>query len=221
MQTIHAVIFDVDGLMFDSERIFKKIYEKTNKLFSLPFNESFRQTICGKNEQAVRKELKLMFPFLNVDAYRSTFYELVQTEFSKRGAKCKKGLLTLMHYLQQNNIPMAIASGSGRTQVENLLQKAHINTDDFSCMICGDDHVQPKPHPEIFLKICEALHEKPEHVLVLEDSPNGIMGAYNAGCVAIMIPDIIEPSKEIQNMCYKILPDLYAVKKELLKLNHI
>lgn len=215
MQTICAVIFDVDGLMFDSERVSKLVFEKLNKQFSIPLTETWRQSICGKNEEMIRNELKNMFPELDVDAYRTAFSENVQAIFHKRGAKCKKGLKSLLKFLQKNHIPMAIASGSQLPHIQNLLEKAHIDISIFSAIVCGSDNVLPKPHPDIFLKACEHLHVKPEHTIVLEESPNGIIGAYKAGCMPIMVPDLIKPTPEIQTMCYKILPDLYKVKKEV------
>lgn len=215
MQTIRAVIFDVDGLMFDSERVGKRILEKLNKQLSIPLTETWRQSICGKNEETIRNELKKMFPDLDVVYYRNSFFENVQAIFHKRGAKCKKGLKALLKFLQKNHIPMAIASGSKLPHIKNLLAKAHIDTSIFSAIVCGSDNVLPKPHPDIFLKTCEHLHANPEHTIVLEDSPNGIIGAYKAGCMPIMVPDLIKPTPEIQTMCYKILPNLYKVKKEV------
>ena len=163
----------------------------------------------------IRNELKNMFPELDVDAYRTAFSENVQAIFHKRGAKCKKGLKSLLRFLQENHIPMALTSGSQLPHIQNLLEKAHIDKNLFSVIVCGSDNVLPKPHPDIFLKTCEHLHANPEHTIVLEDSPNGIIGAYKAGCMPIMVPDLIKPTPEIQTMCYKILPNLYKVRKEL------
>jgi len=97
-------------------------------------------------------------------------------------------------------------------EVENHLKDANI-FDYFSVVVCGDMVSKSKPEPEIYLKACELLHEKPENCFALEDSKNGLLAAYNAGCKAIMVPDLWQPDDEILDCLYGRFHDLDAVKE--------
>ena len=117
-----------------------------------------------------------------------------------------------MEYLKNANAKLAVASSSPRWEVEKHLNDAGI-IDCFSAIICGDMVEKSKPAPDIYIKACEMLNENPEECIALEDSKNGLLSAYRAGCKPIMVPDLWQPDEEILQIIKGKYSDLEQVKK--------
>ena len=124
----------------------------------------------------------------------------------------KQGLYVLLEYLKNANAKLAVASSSPRWEVEKHLNDAGI-IDCFSAIICGDMVEKSKPAPDIYIKVCEMLNENPEECIALEDSKNGLLSAYRAGCKPIMVPDLWQPDEEILQIIKGKYSDLEQVKK--------
>lgn len=124
----------------------------------------------------------------------------------------KQGLYVLLEYLKNANAKLAVASSSPRWEVEKHLNDAGI-IDCFSAIICGDMVEKSKPAPDIYIKACEMLNENPEECIALEDSKNGLLSAYRAGCKPIMVPDLWQPDEEILQIIKGKYSDLEQVKK--------
>lgn len=120
-----------------------------------------------------------------------------------KGLKIKKGLLELINYLKENNYLIAIASSSKKERINWYLEIININKNIFNVITCGDDIINGKPAPDIFLKTCEKLNVKPSRTIVLEDSNNGIKAAKKAGCISVLIPDL-DVIKETTTFDYKL-----------------
>jgi HAD superfamily hydrolase (TIGR01509 family) len=134
------------------------------------------------------------------------------------GVPVKSGLYELIEYLNHKKMKMAVATSTSRSRALNLLRLAKIENY-FDYILCGDEIVNSKPNPEIFLKVANELRCTPSKCLVLEDSELGITAAYNAGMVPIMIPDLMEPSNEIQSLIFRRMNTLLEVKLFLEKSN--
>jgi len=126
----------------------------------------------------------------------------------------KKGLYTLLEYLKKVNARLAVASSSPKWEVEKHLKDAGIR-DYFSVIVCGDMVEKSKPEPEIYLKACELLKVKPQECIALEDSKNGLLSAYRAGCKPIMVPDLWQPDEETLQIIKAKYSDLEQVKEAL------
>ena len=118
----------------------------------------------------------------------------------ERGVDLKVGVYPLLSHLKTLGYPMAIASSSTRKRAEKILDDHHI-LDFFSSTVFAEDITHSKPHPEIFLKACDALMVQPGDAVVFEDSENGIKAACNAGIPVICIPDMKEPSSKWLAQC--------------------
>ena len=206
-----AILFDFDGLMFDTEFLWKKYNEEANKVFNVNFTEDDRIRIVGKHEQEIRHILHELFPSLNVDEYRDWLREKVYYHQRNMAVDAKKGLLELLNFIRKNNIKSAIVSGSERMVIENMLDKTNIKSSVFQTMVTGDMKVTPKPNPDVYLLACENLGIKPEEAIVLEDSYNGVKAGKNAGCFTIMIPDTFPVTEEMEQTADLILNDLNEV----------
>lgn len=206
-----AVIFDFDGLMFDTESIWKKSFEEANKIFSTGFSEKERVKTIGGNESEIRRILRETNPNIDVDRYRDFMQQMSYNTLLNNGAESKCGLFEILAFIKENKIPTAIVSGSERKVINAILGKANIKEEFFSTFVTGDMKINPKPAPDVYLKACTVLNVKPCEVIVLEDSYNGVRAGHNAGCFTIMIPDTMPVTSEMEQTANLILNDLNEV----------
>lgn len=207
-----TVIFDMDGLMFDTESVFVKAWDYAGEkigvgkagymvLKTLGMNIAMSREVWlsefgdAYDEQELRKHTK---DFLNEYYYNNR-------------VPVKKGLYPLLEYLKKNGYRLAVASSSPRWEVEKQLKDAEV-FEYFERIVCGDMVEKSKPEPEIYLKACELLDEKPQNCFALEDSKNGLLSAYRAGCHPIMVPDLWQPDEEIEQILCGKFENLEKVK---------
>lgn len=208
---INAVIFDMDGLMFDTEALAKKGWLIAGREMRLPIADELIYRVIGLNAASVRKTCMDYFgPEFDYDAFRGRVSAYMQKSLDEDGMPVKRGLPELLAYLKQNRYRTAVASSSPRATVEDYLRRAGME-DDFSALICGDMIKRGKPEPDIFLKAAELLGAAPENCLVLEDSSNGLRAARAAGIKAIMVPDLIEPTAELRGIACAVCESLHEV----------
>lgn len=203
-----AIIFDFDGLMFDTEKIWKKFFHKGNKKFKVNLIEKDRLELIGKNEEAVRSHMLEKFPTLDVATYRDWIRGHAIHSLLTFGAKKKKGLKEILKFAKSKNLLCGIASGSEKEVITKIMDKAKVDVNIFSTFACGDMKIKPKPNPDVFLKVCKDLGVEPNEAIVLEDSYNGVRAGKRAGCFTIMIPDTAPVTQEMKDTADLILNNL-------------
>ena len=206
-----AVLFDFDGLMFDTEKVWQTYNNKANEVFNINFTEEDRGKIAGKREPEIREILKRLFPTLDVDSYREWLRSHVFSHQINGDVKAKLGLFELLAFIKEHNLFSAIVTGSDLIVVKNLLNKSNIDLNDFKTIISGDLDIKTKPAPDVYLLACEKIGIKPEEAIVLEDSHNGVRAGKSAGCFTIMIPDTMKLTEEIKQVADLVLNDLNEV----------
>ena len=188
---IKAVIFDMDGLMFDTEKLWEETFIVVGNKMEYDLTKEFHLKTIGTNYKTINDIFKKEF---GIDFPVHTFYKearkYMDEKIKKEGLKIKKGLLELLNYLKENNYLIAIASSSKKERINWYLDIINIDKNIFNAIICGDDVKRGKPEPDIFLKACEKLKVNPKETIVLEDSNNGIRAAKKAGCISVLIPDL-------------------------------
>ena len=208
---IKAIIFDMDGLMIDSERVTFECYQERLKDMNLTMDEEFYKTILGKPIKGIYQRFYDVygndFPIENVI---QDVHQLMAERFETEGVPVKKGLVELLHYLKDNNYKTIVATSSNRDRVDKILAQAKI-TEFFDDSICGDEVTKGKPNPEVFLKSCQKLGVNVDEAIVLEDSEAGIQASYDANIKVICIPDMKYPEKQYEEKTFKILKDLTEV----------
>ncbi|NLC48390.1 MAG: HAD family phosphatase [Tenericutes bacterium] len=212
MKEIKAVVFDMDGLMFDTEKLWLESVIKTNEEYgyNVPFDTAVE--CVGKRKDYTKSKLKeVLGENFDADKFRELNVMFMNEDVNKNGLRVKKGLTELLEFLYEKNIKIAIASSSSNKEIEKRLKEANISLKYFDSIIGGYLVSKPKPDPEIYLKSCEILNVNPKNALALEDSEYGVISASKAGMKVILIPDIKLPSKEIQNLAYKTLNNLLEV----------
>lgn len=208
---IKAIIFDMDGLMIDSERVTFECYQERLKDMNLTMDEEFYKTLLGKPIKGIYQRFYDVygndFPIENVI---QDVHQLMAERFETEGVPVKKGLVELLHYLKENNYKTIVATSSNRDRVDKILAQAKI-TEFFDDSICGDEVTKGKPNPEVFLKSCQKLGVNVDEAIVLEDSEAGIQASYDANIKVICIPDMKYPEKQYEEKTFKILKDLTEV----------
>ena len=203
-----AVIFDMDGLMINSERVTFEGYQLVMRKLGLSISEDFYKQLLGKTlptaYQIFYNEYGDDFPMEQV---LNDVHQYMADLFDQEGVPLKKGLLELLIYLKENNYKTIVATSSTRKRVDHILGLADI-IKYFDDSICGDEVTHGKPHPEVFLRACEKLGVNPSDAIVLEDSEAGIQAAYSD---VICIPDMKYPEQEFEKMTTKILDSLDQV----------
>ena len=208
---IKAIIFDMDGLMIDSERVTFECYQERLKDMNLTMDEEFYKTLLGKPIKGIYQRFYDVygndFPIENVI---QDVHQLMAERFETEGVPVKKGLVELLHYLKDNNYKTIVATSSNCDRVDKILAQAKI-TEFFDDSICGDEVTKGKPNPEVFLKSCQKLSVNVDEAIVLEDSEAGIQASYDANIKVICIPDMKYPEKQYEEKTFKILKDLTEV----------
>lgn len=210
---IEALLFDMDGLLLDTERMQDKIWDKAKEHFHYDFNESFKKEMRGINIQAslkiYEKYFGKNFDYQTVLKWRRAYFmEIAKNE----GIPIKKGALELLRYARQKGIHCALATSTERNRFMQYIPYLEENIFDFFDVIVDGSMVQrSKPDPEIFLLAADKLGVAIENCMVLEDSINGVKAGIASGAMTVMIPDLMQPTDEIKDKVYCILNDLSKV----------
>ena len=208
---IKGAVFDMDGLMFDSEKLVFENWKKMLTELGYEYNiEIFKNTIGLRTDETKRYYNSLYTEGFDYDALKIRSRKMFFDRIEREGVPIKKGLYELLDFLKQNNNKMAVATSTSRQSCERMLKKSGVYPY-FDEIICGDDVTQGKPHPEVFLKASERLGVNPENCIALEDSINGIKSAFSAGMITIMVPDFLQPTDEIKPMINHLCNDLTEV----------
>lgn len=197
---IEAVVFDMDGLMFDSERIVQHAWNLAGEQMGYGKLGHHIYNTMGLNvvgrEAYFQEHLGEQFPFADFCVkYRKVFRGYVE----EHGLPVKDGLYELLDVLKKWGIKRAVATSSSHDHTVKNLKEAGI-LDDFQAVVTGEMVSEAKPSPEIYLKACKMIDTEPEHALALEDSYNGIRAAHHAGMTVIMVPDLLVDSSPVDEL---------------------
>ena len=199
-----AVIFDMDGLMIDTERLALKAWQLAGADFGFPISDDIFITMIGRNRwDSDRTLVEIFGSDFPVDAVRKKYRTYLDGWIDEGKLAVKSGLLDLLGFLDRISMPKAVATS---TEYERAIHKLSLTNllDHFPVVIGGDQVQKGKPAPDIFLATAVQLGMLPEHCLVLEDSDAGIQAAYEAGMTPVMIPDMKPPSEKSLAFAYRI-----------------
>lgn len=206
-----AVLFDIDGLMLDSERIARVAWTRALADYGYHLAPTDYLGMIGRTVEDAHQILDGLFgtgvPFQQVFDRRQVYYE---AHIDSDGLPVKPGLLDLLDFLEANQITKAVASSTPSWFARRKLEKTGLLAR-FSTLVCGDMIPRGKPFPDLFLEAARRIGFAPRQCLVLEDSEAGIRAACGGGMLPVMIPDIKPPSPEVAALAYRVLPSLTDV----------
>lgn len=193
---IKGVIFDMDGTMFDTEPISARCWIEAGEKLGIPITKSMVYTFCGKTMPAIKgileKAVEVEFDYEEVVRTRQEIYDnIIKTE----GVPHKEGLVELLQYLKDEQIPAAVSTSTNQETAEMVIKKAGVY-EYFTAFVYGDMVEKSKPAPDIFWEAARRIGKDPKECLVVEDSPAGIMAGKAAGGYTILIPDVADVTEE-------------------------
>lgn len=207
---IRAVIFDMDGLLTDSEIVGLRVIKDCGKLQGYELDEAVVLQTIGSTNTACIETYRRHYPGMNGERLFADFHRAMLDLAREGGIPLKKGARELLDTLRARGIPTAVASSSAQEVIELYLGKAGVLSC-FDALVSGMGGIASKPAPDIFLKAAQALNTPPEECLVLEDSVNGIKAGRAAGMTVCMVPDLFPFTDALAPYCDAVKPDLAAV----------
>jgi HAD superfamily hydrolase (TIGR01509 family) len=213
---VEAVLFDMDGLLVDTESIYRDAILAEAEARGRPMALSLFLQMVGLPAHASDELARDHFGAdVDLGAYNNEVDARVK-ERLEAGVALKQGVIELLDLLDELNMPRAIVTSSSHATVDAHLGRTGI-VPRFNAVVARGDYARGKPHPDPFLRAAEILRRPPTGCLVLEDSHNGIRAAHAAGMATIMVPDLLEPNEEIHGLCLAVVETLHDVREGLLK----
>lgn len=218
MTAVEAVVFDMDGLIFDSERVVQRSWNDAGEILGYGRIGEHIYNTLGFNVKRREQYFKSVY---GADFRMEEFNQITRERFheivGEEGLGVKPGVRELLEYLKSRGIKTAVATSSRKEYSTGILTDAGL-MGYFDGAVFGDMVENAKPDPEIYLKACDAIGAKPENSVALEDAPAGIRAAHAAGMTPLMIPDLVEPDEEIKKLYFRrfnSLPEVLEFLKNI------
>ena len=202
-----GVVFDLDGTLIDSEALVREAYFATSRRFGVSITDAQFLSLVGRNREDNDAQLRHYF---GVDFPLDDFHLANRAHLGERTAPLKTGVYDILDHLDGAGLPYALATSSGPVWVEKHFTAYDLGRR-FKAVITREDCVNGKPHPEPYLKAAALLATAPENVVALEDSYPGVRAAHAAGCMTIMVPDLLSPDDEMREKALHVLDTLHDV----------
>lgn len=209
---INAVIFDMDGVLIDTEKHYYAAWREAARMAGFEFQREHALMLRSCDAQLASKMMKDIFgESFDYFAIRDVRRRLVAERIEKYGLEKKPGIDEILAFLHDKGIKTAVATATPIELTLQHLEKIGVK-DRFDRIVSAKQVEHGKPAPDVYLYACEQIGEKPENCIAVEDSPNGIRSAYAAGCRPVMVPDLTQPDDEIKPLLYGVAETLTGIK---------
>lgn len=205
-----AVVFDMDGVLIDTEKIYRQSWKKNAATIGMSEDEMehWCDWIAGGNTESNARLFKSIrgedFDYL---AFRQRTMDLFNEHVAKYGIDIKPYVEDTLKFLKEKGIKIAVATSTSRDRAMQRLESVHI-AEYFDEMVCGDEIAKGKPDPDIYYRACEKLGIEPEMAVAVEDSLNGVVSASVAGLYTVMVVDLIKPNETTEEYADETLYDI-------------
>ncbi len=210
---LKGVIFDMDGLMFDTEQIWQKNWNLIADEMGIKLAEDFKYNICGTSGALMNSVIEKFYGVEDGSGIAADCRKRVHDDLMESTPE-KPGVHEILEFFRDNGVRIAVASSSSVEQIKRNLQNT--DTQDFiEVIVSGSELKRGKPAPDIFLAAAERLGLDPKECYVFEDAFNGVMAGHAAGCCTIMIPDQMQPTDEIRAQADAVCSSLLEARDML------
>ena len=211
----NAVIFDMDGVIFDTERVYLEIWQSVFEKYGYKMTKELYVNVMGTGRKNV---IKTFLENFGDDLPIEKMYEEKDNQLfyiiENQGIPLKEGVKELFSMLKEKNYKIALATSAKRERVEKQIKDKWLK-ESFDAIVCGDDVEKGKPSPDIFLKAAKKIDVEPENCFVVEDSPAGIKAAFSGGMKGIHVEDLKAADEDILKYCEKNFKNLQEIKEYL------
>lgn len=212
---IDTVIFDMDGTLIDTEKYYRIFWPKALACFGYHMTDEQTLSMRSLGRPFAPAYLKELFgEALDYYAVRDKRKKLMEECLNKEGIKLKPGAVELLTWMKEHNIRAAVATATDMERTSKYLAQLGLHPY-FDKIISATMVKEGKPSPHIYLYACEQLDRKPEDCIAVEDSPNGVLSAYGAGCKVVMVPDQTQPDTELREKLYACVQTLTDIQRLL------
>ncbi|ASI94676.1 HAD family phosphatase [Vibrio rotiferianus] len=208
-----AAIFDMDGLLLDTERVCMRIFKQACEVQNLPFHEDVYLSIIGRNAAGIEVIFRKAYGE-DLDRLHKEWRTRYNAVVQHQAIPVKQGVIELLEWLKKNGIPTAVATSTANEVAKKKLELAGLSKY-FDNLTTGCEVTHGKPDPEIYLLAASRLNVDPTKCLAFEDSNNGVRSAVSAKMITFQIPDLVEPCDEVRGFGHAIVPSLHHVLAEL------
>lgn len=209
---IRAVVFDLDGVLLDSERITRVMWARAGKEYGIQDVETAVRDCTGSSRPDqwayLRNKYGNDFP---AEEFRERCSELFHEHVDRHGLPLMPYSREILSYLEDRGYALALASSTNSATVRRELSDAGL-LPFFRTVTCGDQVLHSKPDPEIYIRACASIGVEPSACVSVEDSPNGVRSAFSAGMICVMVPDQIQPTQEIERLLFRCCASLEELK---------
>lgn len=210
----HGAIFDMDGTLFDTEKLYRQAWLDVASEFGEEKNYELPTAISGTNlGEESYKVIRRFYPNIDAEAYLARVLVEVRAA-AEQNLELMTGVREILDFFKSTGVAMAVASSAPVAVIEKNLTRANLRGY-FKVLVGGDLVKNGKPAPDIFLLAAEKLNLASEDCYIFEDSLNGIRAAASAGGAAIMIPDTVQPTEDIKKICAAIFPNLNEARRAI------
>lgn len=212
MPRLEGIVFDVDGVLFDTERLTQKTWRAVSAQMGWPQVGDRYLEFVGRNRTDILRQLLDIFgPEFPREQFMRTCSQLSQERMEREGVPLKPGVREVLALLGERGIPAALATSTGAERTARRMEMTGLGPC-FQAIVTGDMITHSKPEPDIYLLACEKLGVAPSRTAAVEDSRSGILSAHRAGMLPVMVPDLLPPTAELEGLIWKTFDSLLELR---------
>lgn len=210
-----GAIFDMDGLLTDTERFYSRSWKETAQSFGQAWVDGFDKFVAGTNGEKMLEVIHTHFPAVDARAFMDACLDRAH-RMAETDLRAMPGAADTVRFFRERGVRTAVASSSSLDLIRKNLDRLGM-LDLFDALVSGQDVEHAKPAPDIFLLAAERIHRAPKDCYVFEDGVNGCLAGIAAGCATVMIPDLFQPTEELRENCTGIFSSLTDAKEAIIK----
>lgn len=208
---LKGVIFDMDGLILDTEKLLLRFWCEAAAEMGYAMKREHALSIRSLAAKYAQAKLQEYFGAdFNYQKVRARRKELMNSYIEEYGIETKQGIRELLIFLKEHGYKISVATATDLERTQRYLKSVDL-LQYFDKIVCASMVENGKPEPDIYIRAAKELELLPENCIALEDSPNGILSAYRAGCMPVMVPDLDEPSEETKKLLFGLEENLFKV----------